>query len=159
MAEKILVVDDTPVNVKLLADLLAVKGYAVVTAASGVEALAVVEKEQPALVLLDVMMPKVDGVEVCRRLKSDATFPFTPIVLVTALADAKDVVAGLEAGGDEYLTKPVDHAALRARVRSMLRIKALHDTVQEQTGRLSAQSAQLAEWNRTLEARVKEQLD
>jgi adenylate cyclase len=77
---------------------------------------------------------------------------------VTAKADSKDIVAGLEAGADEYLTKPVDQAALVARVKSMLRIKALHDTVQEQAGRLEAQSAQLAEWNRTLEERVAEQL-
>jgi len=81
-----------------------------------------------------------------------------PIILVTAKADSKDVVAGLEAGADEYLTKPVDQAALVARVKSMLRIKALHDTTQEQAVRLEAQSAQLADWNRTLEQRVQEQL-
>ena len=73
------------------------------------------------------MMPKIDGIEVCKRLRADPAFPFTPIIMVTAMADLKDVVAGLEAGGDEYLTKPVDHAALAARVRSMLRIKDLHD--------------------------------
>src|SRR3546814_5509408 len=81
-----------------------------------------------------------------------------PIVMVTAKSDAKDVVAGLEAGADEYLTKPVDQAALVARVQSMLRIKALHDTVQEQAARLEAQAAQLAQWNRTLEQRVAEQI-
>jgi class 3 adenylate cyclase len=81
-----------------------------------------------------------------------------PIILVTAKADSKDIVAGREAGGDEYLTKPVDQAALVARVKSMLRSKALHDTVQEQAGRLEAQAAQLAEWNRTLEQRVADQL-
>ena len=130
---------------------LAVDGYEILTAADGEEALAVARETLPDLILLDVMMPKVDGIEVCRRLKSDQTFPFTPIILITALTDSKDVVAGLEAGGDEYLTKPVDHAALRARVRSALRIKALHDTVQEQ-------SAELAKWNATLERRVAEQL-
>jgi adenylate cyclase len=88
---------------------------------------------------------------VCRRLKSDARFPFTPIVLITAMADAKDVVAGLDAGADEYLTKPVDHQALVARVRSMLRIKSLHDTVQTQAG-------DLARWNAMLEQRVAEQV-
>jgi len=97
------------------------------------------------------MMPKVDGLAVCRRLKGDPAFPFTPIIMVTAMADSKDVVAGLEAGGDDYLTKPVDQQALVARVRSMLRIKALHDTVQ-------AQTAELARWNATLEERVARQL-
>ena len=75
------------------------------------------------------MMPKLDGFEVCRRLKSDASLPFMPIILVTAKADTKDVVAGLDAGADEYLTKPIDQAALVARVRSVLRLKALHDQV------------------------------
>ena len=108
--------------------------------------------------LLDIMMPKLDGIEVCRRLKQDPSLPFMPVIMVTAKADSKDIVAGLEAGGDEYLTKPVDQAALVARVKSMLRIKALHDTVQEQAARLEAQAAQLAEWNRTLEQRVADQL-
>src|SRR6185295_7783535 len=97
------------------------------------------------------MMPKIDGVEVCRRLKSDADLPFIPIVLVTAKVDSKDVVAGLEAGADEYLTKPVDQAALVARVKSMLRMKELTDQVR-------AQAADLARWNRTLEERVERQL-
>jgi class 3 adenylate cyclase len=100
----------------------------------------------------------MDGIDVCRHLKADASLPFMPIIMVTAKADSKDVVAGLEAGADEYLTKPLDQAALVARVKSMLRIKALHDTVQEQATRLEAQSMQLAEWNRTLEQRVQEQL-
>ena len=97
------------------------------------------------------MMPKIDGIEVCRQLKADAELPFTPIILVTAKADSKDVVAGLEAGADEYLTKPVDQAALVARVKSMLRIKELTDEVR-------AQAADLATWNRTLEERVAQQL-
>jgi adenylate cyclase len=97
------------------------------------------------------MMPKINGVEVCRRLKSDADLPFIPIVLVTAKVDSKDVVAGLEAGADEYLTKPVDQAALVARVKSMLRMKELTDHVR-------AQAADLASWNRTLEDRVARQL-
>jgi class 3 adenylate cyclase len=102
--------------------------------------------------LLDIMMPKLNGIEVCRRLKADVAFPFTPIIMVTAKADSKDIVTGLEAGGDDYLTKPIDQAALVARVESMLRIKSLHDTVEEQ-------NAKLEEWNRTLEARVAAQLD
>jgi class 3 adenylate cyclase len=97
------------------------------------------------------MMPKVDGIAVCRALKSDPAMPFTPIIMVTALADAKDVIAGLEAGGDDYLTKPFDAQSLSARVKSMLRIKQLHDTVQEQ-------AAELVRWNATLEERVRQQL-
>ena len=155
---RILVVDDQPMNVDILRTRLAVHGYEILTAADGEEALQVATEAQPDLILLDVMMPKLDGFEVCRRLKANATLPFMPIILVTAKADSKDIVAGLEAGGDEYLTKPVDQAALVARVKSMLRIKALHDTVQEQAVRLEGQSAQLAEWNRTLEQRVTEQL-
>jgi serine phosphatase RsbU (regulator of sigma subunit) len=85
------------------------------------------------------MMPKMDGIEVCRHLRADSSLPFMPIIMVTAKTDSKDVVAGLEAGGDEYLTKPVDHAALVARVKSMLRIKSLHDTVLEQSDQLQAQ--------------------
>src|SRR3989475_2049731 len=97
------------------------------------------------------MMPKLDGIEVCRRLKAMRDLPFTPIILVTVMTDAKDVVTGLEAGADEYLTKPVDHAALCARVRSMLRIKALHDTV-------AAQAEEIARWDATLQRRGAEQV-
>jgi DNA-binding response OmpR family regulator len=98
------------------------------------------------------MMPKIDGFEVCRRMKGDPTLGFVPIVMVTARTDSKDVVTGLNAGADEYLTKPIDHAALVARVRSMLRIKELHD-------RVEAQAVELASWNRMLEQRVAEQLE
>ncbi len=154
----ILVVDDNPMNVDILRTRLAVHGYEILTAADGEEALAVARAKQPDLILLDVMMPKKDGIQVCRELRADSSLPFIPIILVTAKTDTKDVVAGLEAGGDEYLTKPVDQAALVARVQSMLRIKALHDTVQEQAEHLAAQAAELQEWNRTLEQRVADQL-
>ena len=155
---RILIVDDTPTNLDILQTRLAVHGYEILTAADGEEGLAKAMAEQPDLILLDVMMPKLDGLEVCRRLKADPSLPFMPIILVTARGDSKDVVAGLEAGGDEYLAKPVDQAALVARVKSMLRIKALHDTTLELAARLEAQSAQLAELNRTLEQRVAAQL-
>jgi class 3 adenylate cyclase len=144
-------VDDTPANVHILQARLAANGYDVVTATDGEEALAAVRDTQPDLILLDVMMPKLDGIEVCRRLRADAALPFIPIIMVTAKSDPKDIVAGLEAGGDEYLTKPVDQAALVARVKSMLRIKRLHDTVQ-------GLAEERAEWNRTLERRVEEQV-
>jgi adenylate cyclase len=155
---RILITDDQPMNVDILQTRLAVHGYELLTAADGEEALGVARAQLPDLILLDIMMPKMDGLEVCRLLKGDAALPFMPIIMVTAKADTKDIVAGLEAGADEYLTKPVDQAALVARVKSMLRIKALHDTVQEQAVRLEAQALQLADWNRTLEQRVAEQL-
>ncbi|MEE8305145.1 MAG: response regulator [Candidatus Tectomicrobia bacterium] len=155
---RILIADDQPFNVDILQQRLAVNGYEILTAYDGEEALNVAKAEQPDLILLDVMMPKMDGIEVCQHLKADTSLPFMPIIMVTAKTDTKDVVAGLEAGADEYLTKPVDQAALVARVKSMLRIKALHDTVQGQATQLEAQAQQLAEWNQTLEQRVQEQV-
>lgn len=155
---RILIVDDQPFNVDILQRRLDARGYEILTAFDGEEALAKATAEQPDLMLLDIMMPKMDGIEVCQRLKSDPTLPFMPIIMVTAKTDSKDVVAGLEAGAEEYLTKPIDQAALVARVKSMLRIKALHDTVQSQATQLEAQATQLAEWNQTLEQRVQEQV-
>jgi adenylate cyclase len=148
---RVLIADDNAANVRILRTRLAADGYEVVTAGDGEQALAVAHEAEPDLILLDIMMPKVDGIEVCRRLKARPNPSFVPIILVTAMTDAKDIVAGLEAGADEYLTKPVDHAALAARVRSMLRIKALHDTVAEQAD-------EIARWNATLEKRVAEQV-
>jgi len=148
---RILIVDDVPANVHILQSRLAANGYDIVTATDGEAALAAVKETPPDLILLDVMMPKMDGFEVCRRLRADPSLPFIPIIMVTAKADPKDVVAGLEAGGDEYLTKPVDQPALVARVKSMLRIKNLHDTVE-------ALAAERAEWNKTLEQRVEQQV-
>jgi adenylate cyclase len=148
---RILIVDDNETNRDILQARLAVHGYDLLQAGDGEEALAVVRDHHPDLVLLDVMMPKLDGIEVCRRLKSDRTLPFIAVILVTAKADSKDVVAGLEAGADEYLTKPIDQLALVARVKSVLRLKELHD-------RVSAQAADLAAWNRDLEQRVTDQV-
>jgi DNA-binding response OmpR family regulator len=135
----ILIVDDNPANVEILQMRLSANNYEIITATDGELGLAMAREKQPDLILLDIMMPKMDGLEVCRRLKGDPSLPFMPIILVTARADSKDVVAGLEAGGDEYLTKSVDHAALVARVKSMLRIKLLHDTVLEQSSQLKIQ--------------------
>ena len=154
----ILVVDDVPDNVEILQLRLESQGYDIIAAGDGEAALAMVRDRLPDLVLLDIQMPKLDGIETVKRLKADQALPFIPVIMVTARADAKDVVAGLEAGGDDYLTKPVDQAALVARVRAMLRIKALHDTVQDQARRLDDQAAELALWNQELEARVQAQL-
>jgi len=154
----ILIADDNEANRDILARRLEVHGYGLAMAADGAEALSQARALLPDLILLDVMMPKFDGLEVCRQLKADKSLPFIPIILVTARSDTKDIVAGLEIGGDEYLTKPVDQAALVARVRSILRIKELHDTVHEQARCLASQSQELAQWNRTLEQRVADQL-
>src|SRR5215467_7789724 len=133
-------------------------GYEVVTAADGEEALARAREVGPDLVLLDIMMPKLDGISALKQLKQDTSLGFVPVILLTAKSDTADVVAGLDSGGDDYLTKPLDQAALIARVRSMLRIKALHDLVQEQAAKLQQQTEQLAEWNRSLEERVAAQV-
>src|SRR5262245_25174389 len=137
---RILIADDNADNLDIFRTRLAAQDYEIIVANDGEEALAKATEHAPDLILLDVMMPKLDGFEVCRRLKSLPSLPFMPIIMVTAMADSKDVIAGLEAGGDDYLTKPVDQAALVARIKSMLRIKTLHDTVQEQAARLEAQS-------------------
>ena len=154
----VLIADDNAMNLDILHARLTAHGYEVLTAADGETALSLAREKHPDLILLDVMMPGLDGLEVCRRLKGDPSLPFMPLILVTARADSRDVVSGLEAGADEYLTKPVDQAALVARVKSMLRIKSLHDTVQEQAARLETQTAELAGFNRTLEQRVQDQV-
>jgi len=155
---RILAVDDVPTNLQILRVRLESQGYEVVTAADGEDALARARELQPDLILLDVMMPKLDGISVLKQLKQDATLRFVPVILVTAKADSRDVVLGLEAGGDDYLTKPFDQAALVARVRSLLRAKELHDTVQLQATQLKEQTEQLSSWNRLLEERVATQL-
>ena len=147
---RILVVDDNETNRDILATRLEAHGYQTLQAADGEEALRGVAQHRPDVVLLDVMMPNLDGLEACRRLKSDRAVAFTPVILVTAKPATQDIVAGLDAGADEYLTKPVDQAALVARVRSALRIKS-HEQVQ-------AQAADLANWNQTLARRVEEQV-
>jgi len=135
----ILIVDDNPANVEIFQMRLAANKYEIITAMDGEAALQMAKDHLPDLILLDIMMPKMDGISACRHIKSDPSLPFMPIIMVTAKADSKDIVAGLEAGGDEYLTKPVDHAALVSRVRSMLRIKELHDTVHAQSAQLKFQ--------------------
>ena len=155
---RILAVDDTPENLEILRMRLEANGYEVVTAADGEEGLAKVRSLRPDLILLDIMMPKLDGISVVRMLKADVSLRSIPVILVTAKADTRDVVEGLDAGGDDYLTKPFDHRALVARVRSMLRQKALYDTVESQTRLLEDQAAQLAAWNRSLEQTVAEQV-
>jgi putative two-component system response regulator len=126
-AGKILVVDDEPANVELLKVLLVREGYAVVTASDGQQALEMVEREQPDLVLTDVLMPKFTGFEVCSQIKQNKATRLTPVVLITALADTEDRIQGINAGADDFLTKPVNRHELRARVSSLVRLKRYTD--------------------------------
>ena len=143
----ILVVDDTADNAKLLVDLLERQGYQVSSSASGPEALAALSREPCDLVLLDVVMPEMDGYEVCRRIRQHTRFATLPVVMVTALDAKEERVKGLEAGADDFLSRPINHPELLARVRSLLRIKRMHDYMQRQ-------ALELADWASTLEQRV-----
>lgn len=148
---KILVVDDTPHNIRLLEAVLAPRGYSVIPATSGAEALSLVSSQRPDLILLDILMPGMDGYEVCRRLRADPATQFLPVVMITASGEQEKLKA-LEAGADDFIPKPFNQSELLARVRSLLRIKDYHDTIQ-------AQAAELVEWNRTLSARVQTQVE
>ena len=144
MSSKILVVDDNKQNAELLEFHLA-DDYEVLKAYNGEEALQKVKADPPDLILLDVMMPGLDGYEVCQRLKEKEETKFIPVVMVTALKEKEERIKGLEAGADDFLTKPVDSSELLARVKSLLRIKHLHD--------------ELSEINQSLEQKVKEQVE
>jgi putative two-component system response regulator len=126
-AGKVLVVDDVPANVELMKALLTREGYTVVTASDGEQALEMVTSEQPDLVLMDVLMPKLGGYDVCRELKHNAATRLTPVVLITAMSERERKIEGINAGADDFLTKPVDPHELRARVRSLVRLKRYTD--------------------------------
>src|SRR5436309_372251 len=127
MTARVLVVDDVVANVKLMEARLTAEYFDVLTAMSGAEALAICARAQCDIVLLDVMMPEMDGFEVCRRLKGDPRTHHIPVIMVTALDQPSDRVRGLEAGADDFLTKPVSDIALLARVRSLVRLKLVTD--------------------------------
>ncbi len=127
MTARILIVDDIITNIKVLEAKLRAEYYEVLTASSGPAGLAIAEKEYPDIILLDVMMPVMDGFEVCRRLKAASATAHIPVVMVTALDGVEDRVRGLEAGADDFLTKPIDEMALMARIRNLVRLKLMRD--------------------------------
>ena len=141
----ILVVDDDPDIREVLKDRLESFGYRVLVASSGKECLEVLDKQSPELVLLDIGMPGMNGIEVVRRLKQDEKYKGIPVILLTAKGSQEDKVEGLDAGADDYVVKPFDSFELLARVRSMMRIKQMHDALEE--------------WNRTLEEKVRQQVE
>ena len=147
----VLVVDDLPTNVRLLEAVLSPKGFRVATASSGEEALGVLGSEHPDLVLLDIVMPGMDGYEVCRRIREDPGTAFLPVIMITASGEDQKIRA-IESGADDFINKPFDQAELLARVRSLVRVKRYHDTIEQQ-------AAELARWNRELEQRVQDQLE
>ncbi|WP_036569239.1 adenylate/guanylate cyclase domain-containing protein [Nocardioides sp. URHA0032] len=147
---RVLVVDDQPANVRLLDAILTPLGYDVPTAASGDEALLAIADLEPDLVLLDIVMPGMDGYEVCERIRERPETAYLPVVMVTASGDAQKVQA-LQAGADDFLTKPIDRNELIARVASLTRIKRYQDTIRRQAN-------ELASWNRELESRVETQV-
>ncbi|RMD99471.1 MAG: diguanylate cyclase [Calditrichaeota bacterium] len=133
---RILVVDDVPANVQLLTTYLKAVGYQVIPARDGEETLALIRDSKPDLILLDVMMPKINGYEVCKRIKSDEATQYIPVIMVTALNDIEDKIKGQEAGADDFISKPFNKLELLTRVKSLLRIKYLHDQLAEKIAEL-----------------------
>ncbi len=150
VSPRVLVVDDEPANVRLLEAILTPRGYDVGTASSGEEALTALDQHDVDLVLLDILMPGMDGYEVCRVIRGRPGTAYLPVVMVTASGDEEKVKA-LEAGADDFLTKPVNKNELLARVASLARIKRYQDTIKRQSDELTA-------WNQELKARVEEQV-
>jgi two-component system, cell cycle response regulator len=148
-AARILIVDDHEDNVELLRARLESWGYETESASDGAEALNTIETTLPDLVLLDIMMPKIDGIEVARRVKNNPDLPFIPIIMQTALDSTENKVEGLEAGADDYITKPIDFPELKARLRSMLRIKRLQEEVEERERELMEANERLRYMSQT----------
>lgn len=142
---KILIVDDEELNVRFLSTFLQRKGYEIDVASTGVEALEHIDREKPDVVLLDAMMPEMDGFEVCRQLRKNPETHLLPVIMVTALHSIEDEVRALEAGSDDFLPKPINNLELMARLRSLLRIKTLHDELRESKKELEEKNKKLVE--------------
>jgi adenylate cyclase len=148
---QVLVVDDLPQNLKLMDAVLSPRGYTVHTVSSGEAALDFLDQQLPDLILLDVLMPGIDGYETCRRIRATPATTYLPVVMITASGNEQKL-RSIEAGADDFVTKPFEQAELLARVRSLVRVKRYHDTIERQ-------AAELAEWNRQLEAKVQAQVE
>ncbi len=140
---RILVVDDSPESINLLVYFLKPAGYEVLTAEDGPEAIEIVEKTPPDIILLDIMLPTIDGYTVCERLKKNPRTQHIPIIMITALKELKDKIRALEAGADDFITKPFENVELLARVKSLLRIKRYHDELIRQNEKLKRQQKAL----------------
>ena len=151
---KVLIVDDNKENIDLIAYFLKPQDYQILTALDGVEALKIVEHDEPDIILLDIMLPKMDGFQVCERIKKDRKTQFIPIIMITALKELKDKIRSLEVGADDFISKPFENVELLTRVKSLLRIKKYHDEIQQK-------NAELEKKNKTLQRldKFKEELN
>ena len=132
VAMDVVIAEDSRIQAKMLEKRLVDAGHTVRWAINGQKAVELLKEKRPDIIVSDIEMPRVSGYELCRAVKQDPALRDVPVILLSTLSEAEDIIKGLDAGGDEYLTKPVDHAALGARVKSMLRIKSLQDTVSDQ---------------------------
>ena len=152
---KILIVDDIPANLNVLCQALETEGYKIVAATSGTVALQIAHRTQPDLILLDIMMPEMDGFETCRRLKADASTAEIPVIFITAKDEMSSVVKGFEVGGVDYITKPFRHEEVRARVQTHLTIKGLQNRLREANQEIQARNEELEKAYAQLEKRRK----
>ncbi len=151
---KVLIVDDNKENIDLIAYFLKPQNYQILTALDGIEALEIVERDEPDIILLDIMLPKMDGFQVCERIKKDRKTQFIPIIMITALKELKDKIRSLEVGADDFISKPFENVELLTRVKSLLRIKKYQDEIQQK-------NAELEQKNKTLQRldKFKEELN
>jgi two-component system, cell cycle response regulator len=152
---KILIIDDDAVNVKLLAGNLE-KDYEIIPAYNGEEGLRIIEFDKPDIVLLDIMMPKISGYEVCERIKRQDATRFTPVVIITALSDLDAKIKAIEIGADDFLTKPINRMELTTRVKSLLKIKYLHDQLVNSKKIMEAQNEALLKKHDELKIKIHE---
>jgi len=143
MSAEILIVDDIPTNLNLLRQALEPEGYNIIAAPSGEVALQIADRTQPDLILLDIMMPGIDGFETCRLLKADKATADIPVIFITAKDEMESIVKGFQVGGVDYITKPFQHEEVRARVQTHLTIKRLRDGLEEANKQIKSQKDKL----------------